>query len=210
MTAIRHHWFFDFDGTLCDTERDIKAAWRASFRTLGLECPQFDSVYRTGPSLQTVLRQLYPERIGDSGFLDAFLGAFRSHYDNSTFEETVPYPGIAAWLSRLKDEGCTLYIATNKRLCALRRILEKLGWANGVFADLYGPDRTPGVQRTKPDFLADALRERGIAAADAVMVGDTKGDVDAGRANGMWTIACTWGYGTREELAEADEIRERI
>ena len=44
---MRKHWFFDFDGTLCDTEADIKAAWRAAIRGLGRECPRFDAVYRT-------------------------------------------------------------------------------------------------------------------------------------------------------------------
>ena len=38
------------------------------------------------------------------------------------------------------------------------------------------------------------------------MVGDTKGDVASGAAAGMYTIGCTWGYGSREELEGADEI----
>ena len=50
------------------------------------------------------------------------------------------------------------------------------------------------------------MAARGIDPADAVMVGDTKGDVDAGTAAGLYPIGCTWGYGTREELEGADEI----
>ena len=38
------------------------------------------------------------------------------------------------------------------------------------------------------------------------MVGDTKGDIDAGRANGLATIGVTWGYGTAEEVASADMV----
>ena len=53
---MRQHWFFDFDGTLCDTEADIKSAWRAALRNLGRDCPHFDSVYRTGPTLDQVVR----------------------------------------------------------------------------------------------------------------------------------------------------------
>ena len=59
---------------------------------------------------------------------------------------------------------------------------------------------------SKAELLAEVMRLRGIDPADAVMVGDTKGDVTSGTAAGMYTIGCTWGYGTREELEGADEI----
>ena len=62
------------------------------------------------------------------------------------------------------------------------------------------------LTRLKPDLLAKLLADLRIDAADAVMVGDTKGDVDAGKANGLATIGVTYGYGKREELAEADRI----
>ena len=35
-------WFFDLDGTLADTDRDIREAWKATLVDLGLECPGFD------------------------------------------------------------------------------------------------------------------------------------------------------------------------
>ena len=62
----------------------------------------------------------------------------------------------------------------------------------------------------KPDLIAHLLKDLPIDPADAVMVGDTKGDVDAGRANGLRTVGVTWGYGSREELADADEIVEEV
>ena len=34
----------------------------------------------------------------------------------------------------------------------------------------------------------------------------TKGDVEAGKANGMATIGVTWGYGTPEEVSSADHV----
>ena len=39
-----------------------------------------------------------------------------------------------------------------------------------------------------------------------MLVGDTKGDVDAGKANGMATIGVTYGYGTPEEVSAADAV----
>ena len=67
-------------------------------------------------------------------------------------------------------------------------------------------DTTDGRPLSKAELLAEVMRLRGIVPADAVMVGDTRGDVVAGSAAGMYTIGCTWGYGTRAELEGANEI----
>ena len=47
-----------------------------------------------------------------------------------------------------------------------------------------------------------------MSPAASVMVGDTALDIEAGRANGVRTIGCTWGYGSRDELVQAgaDEL----
>ena len=58
---MKHHWFFDFDGTLCDTEEDIKNAWRATIRELGLDLAPFEMLYVTGPSLDDMVRTMWPE-----------------------------------------------------------------------------------------------------------------------------------------------------
>ena len=39
---MRRFCFFDLDGTLADTDRDIREAWKAALRDLGLDCPDFD------------------------------------------------------------------------------------------------------------------------------------------------------------------------
>ena len=82
-----------------------------------------------------------------------------------------------------------------------------LGWEN-LFDGVWSFDSFPGVKYKKPELLARLLGELGVSPSDAVMVGDTKGDIDAGKANGVHTIGVTWGYGSREELSEADEICE--
>jgi phosphoglycolate phosphatase len=52
--------------------------------------------------------------------------------------------------------------------------------------------------------MARLLKELGVDPADAVMVGDTAGDVDTGKRNSMATVGVTYGYGSREELSQAD------
>ena len=201
--AMRHHWFFDFDGTLCDTEADIKAAWRAAIRGLGRECPQFDRIYRTGPTLDQVTYMLFDDATPE--LVARIRELFGPAYDASGFPSTHPYPWVLGWLAELRAQGCKIYVATNKRWRPLKALRTRLGWEN-VFDGWYAFDMYEGRRLTKAELLAHVMETRGIDPADAVMVGDTAGDVKSGKAAGMYTIGCTLGYGSREELEGADEI----
>ena len=199
---MRRHWFFDFDGTLCDTEADIKSAWRAALRNIGRDCPHFDRVYRTGPTLDQVVYMLFDDATPE--LVDAVKAQFRTCYDAGGFPATRPYPWVPGWIADLKRQGCHVYVATNKRWNPTSILMEKLGW-DVLFDGFYSFDMFANPL-SKAELLAEVMRQRGIDPADAVMVGDTKGDVTSGAAAGMYTIGCTWGYGTCEELEGADEI----
>ena len=58
------YWFFDLDGTLADTDPDIRAAWKAALRDLAVECPNFDRDFVAGPTIEEMARRLLPD-VGD-------------------------------------------------------------------------------------------------------------------------------------------------
>ena len=203
----RGHWFFDLDGTLARTGEDIVAAWKQAIADLGPTCPRFDEVFSIGPTLEKVVYDLFDDASPE--LVAQLLERFRPNYDESGFPNTVPYHGIPEWLDSLKASGAKLYIVTNKRHAPTQGIVKKFGW-DSVFDGVWSYDSIPGVKYKKPDLLAHLLKILSIDSADAVMVGDTRGDVDAGKANGMWTVGVTWGYGSRDELAEADELKEKL
>ena len=213
---MQKHWFFDLDGTLFDTEEDIKLAWLATIRSLGRECPRFDELYRTGPSLGDMAAILFPDDPDPAALAASIRTAFAPIYDTSGFPATLPYPQAVRWIGELKAAGAHLYVATNKRMSPTRLILRKFDFLD-FFDEIYTSDMYLGAARApdgiptnrtvgKAQILAAALAERGIAPSDAVMVGDTLLDVEAGKANGMRTIGVTWGYGARDELLSADEL----
>lgn len=199
------HWFFDLDGTLARTGEDIVSAWKKSIAEMGLSCPHFDEVFKIGPTLEKMAHELFgditPERVAE------LTARFKPNYDESGFPNTVAYPSIPESLAALKAGGAKIYIVTNKRHAATQRMVEALGW-NALFDGVWSFDSFPGIKYKKPELLARLLGELGVDPSDAVMVGDTKGDVDAGKANGVHSIGVTWGYGSKEELSEADEICE--
>ena len=53
--------FFDFDGTLGDTRNGICNAWKQTIAELGVECPDFDRLFRVGPPVDMMAKLLFPE-----------------------------------------------------------------------------------------------------------------------------------------------------
>lgn len=190
------HLFFDFDGTLLDTQADVCADMRATLLALGLEPDRFFAEFRIGPPLHQVLRDIYPELA--AGAAERFIEEFRVRYDSSDYPTTRPYPGIESLLTEAAAEGKKLYIATNKRYAPTERLLRKFGWTS-LFTDVFAVDKFPGSPMAKVEML----RRGGVPTASAVMIGDAATDVFAGKAAGFHTVAVTWGYDSAEQLAAA-------
>ena len=202
---MKHYWFFDLDGTLADTDKDIREAWRATLADLGIECPNFDRDFVAGPPIETMAEILFPGLYTDELGVKLRAG-FGDHYDHDGFPNTFEYPGVMDAVRKLKSLGCEVFIATNKRFAGATLMAEKFGW-DRVFdfiyaGDMYKDDPSIGKLK-KPALLAKILADRGISAADAVMVGDTASDFEAARANGVESVGVTWGYGKPTELALA-------
>jgi len=196
------HWFFDLDGTLARTGEDIIVAWKGALADLGRDLTDFDRVFKIGPPLEKIVYDLYADATPE--LVSALMGKFKPLYDESGFPNTVPYPGVPELLSALKAAGANVYIVTNKRHAPTQGIAVKFGW-DRLFDGIWSYD-TFETKYRKPELLARVLADRMIDSKTAVMVGDTRGDVDAGRANGLATVGVTYGYGSRAELDEADSL----
>lgn len=201
-------WFFDLDGTLADTDPDIRAAWKATLKDLGLDCPNFDRDFVAGPPIEDMAKALFPDSYTDE------LGArlrkgFGDHYDHDGFLHTFEYPGILDRVREIKASGATVVIATNKRYAGALLMAKKFGWEkvfDGIYAgDMHMNDPKIGKMR-KPELLRFLLAKYGVSPADAVIVGDSASDFIAAKENGIASVAVTWGYGKPEELKMADRV----
>ena len=200
---MRKFWFFDLDGTLADTDRDIREAWKAALSDLGLDCPRFDEVFVAGPPIDEMTRRLFPDRFTPA-LADDVRRLFALHYDNDGFPNTFEYPGVLAEVRAVAAAGATAAIVTNKRHAGATAMARRFGW-NGVFAGgVWSGDMFPGRKLAKTELLAEVMRRLGAAPGESVMVGDTASDFEAARANGVFSVGVEWGYGRPDELAEAD------
>lgn len=199
-------WFFDLDGTLADTDADIRLAWKSALADLGLVAPDFDEKFVAGPPIDEMVRVLFPDR-ADAALVDAVREGFGRHYDRDGFPLTREYPGVLDRVRALKASGARVFVATNKRYAGATAMAAKFGW-DRVFEKIYAGDMhrdDPAIGKLrKPALLAFAMREIGAAPEDCVMVGDTANDFEAARANGIESVGVRWGYGRPEELSTAD------
>ncbi|MHB1374526.1 MAG: HAD family hydrolase [Thauera sp.] len=187
------HVLFDLDGTLIDSAPAILASYRDAFAAAGLEPVIPIDAGIVGPPLLETLEMLAGTT--DAGVVDRLAVGFKASYDSTGYRQTAAYAGVGDMLQRLADAGCSLSIATNKRLLPTRLILDHLGWSSH-FAAVYALDLFEPRLPHKAAMIARLMQDRGIAPEQAVYVGDRSEDGESADANGLPFIAATWGYGS--------------
>jgi HAD superfamily hydrolase (TIGR01509 family) len=113
-------------------------------------------------------------------------------------------PGARALVERLLEEGLTVCAATSSRHAEARATLEAAGVADLVPCATSADD----VERGKPhpEMLHTALEAAGLAAEEAILVGDTPYDVQAGLEAGVAVVAVRCGGSGDAELSGAVAI----
>src|SRR5262249_30615895 len=104
-----------------------------------------------GPPVRVVFENL----LGADADPDHGVRAYREHYAREGIALCEPYPGIAEQLTRLKEEGHTLFVCTSKLETFALTILERIRFTE-MFATIYG-ERIAGEH--KPELLARLIRE---------------------------------------------------
>lgn len=111
-----------------------------------------------------------------------------------------PVPGAEELLQRIKRAGGKVAVVTHDIASAARQHLRALGWEELV-DEVVGLDICP-VKKPAPDPLVQACRRLRQRPQEAVMVGDSPWDLQAGRAAGcQGVVGVLTGLGTKEELS---------
>ncbi len=196
MTPLAPPWqhlravLFDLDGTLIDSAPDLARAANALRADRGLE-PLPLSQYRPhgGSGARGMLAQAFGLRPADAGY-ESFKQEFLDRYAQLMFDNTQPFPGVAAQLAGLRAAGLALGVVTNKAERFALPLVAALALGIEV---VVGGDSTAHV-KPHPAPLLEAARRLGLPAANCLYVGDDERDIVAGRAAGMSTAVAAWGY----------------
>jgi len=185
---------FDLDGTLADTAYDIIATLNFILDREGLEpIPLAQARDLIGHGSRALLQRgfaLQHREIGPEK-LDRLFAEFLTHYAQHLVDETRLFPGAEAALERLSGVGHKLAVCTNKHEVPSRDLLTRLGVAP-LFAAICGRDTFPFC-KPDPRHLTQTVKLSG-GDGRAIMVGDSKTDIDTARAAGLPVIAVPFGY----------------
>ena len=186
---------FDLDGTLVDSAPEIQASINAGFGPLGIKPFELEAVKSMiGGGAAVAIRRaatildmpLTSEQ--ESAVYDRFMAT----YARVSASGRGLYPGAHEVLGLLKAEAVPLALCTNKSLPVARIALDALGLTQ-YFGSIVGAEEGR-PRKPDPDPLQRALAPFGVAAPDAVMIGDSNADIAGAKAAGCRSVAVTYGY----------------
>ncbi len=195
---------FDLDGTLIDSRLDLIHSVNAMLLHIGR--PELDGdmiASYVGDGAPALVRRALGDT-DDEALLRAALEYFLGYYRLHKLDHTTVYGGIPEVLARLANSSNgvqrQMVVLSNKPANSSRAIVRALG-VGDFFVRVYGGN---SFTTKKPDPLGvqTILRETGVAAAEALIIGDSSIDVLTGRNAGLWTCGVTYGFAphTLEEV----------
>ena len=182
--------FFDLDGTLVDSARDMHTALAALCGERRVAVPPFARVREiVSRGARAVLRAAVGD---DEATVDAVLPRFLELYVATGMVHTHAFAGIDALLQNLDDQDVAWGVVSNKAAGLVARVMDKLDYAKRAAA-VVGGDTLP-QRKPDPAPVLHACTLAGVDPARCVFVGDDPRDIQAGRAAGLYTVAAAWGY----------------
>ena len=182
---------FDLDGTLADTAPDLAAAVNRLRTDRGLD-PTPYSVLR--PTASAGARGMIGAAFGltpaDEGY-EALRLAWFDNYQAAIAVDSTLFGGVSELLAGLTEAGLAWGIVTNKPARFTDPLIPLIGLGH---ADCIISGDTMPFAKPHPAPLLEGARRLGLAPEQCWYVGDDLRDIEAGRAAGMPTVACAWGY----------------
>jgi phosphoglycolate phosphatase len=186
---------FDLDGTLTDAAPDITASLNEVFEKRGL-LPFYvnDVKAMIGHGAPKLIERALAARDATSLDKQAILAEFAATYSNRATRLTRPFDYVEEVLQHFHEAGVKLAVCTNKPQKLTDIILRELDLAKYFDAIIGAREGLPA--KPDPAGLHLALSQLGVEASQAVMVGDSDPDAEAGKAAGMRVILASFGYST--------------
>jgi phosphoglycolate phosphatase len=187
---------FDLDGTLVDTKHDLTHALNAVLAQEGHAPVSTKSLgHLFGHGARALLEKglaLNGVAATDSALIDRLQSAFLDHYRANIAVDSRPFPGAVDAMASLRARGFRIAVCTNKTEALARQLLDTLGLSGAIDAFVGGD--TYSVSKPYAEPVLGAISRAGGAPGRAVMIGDSKTDIDAARAARIPVIAVTFGY----------------
>lgn len=195
--------FFDLDGTLTESGIGITRSVQYALEKMGKPEPDVRKLLVfVGPPLKEQFMK-YAD-LDEAGAQQA-VRYYRERYAVTGIYENRPYPGIPEALAYL-HKNYILAVASSKPEAYVRQILDHFQLTQ-YFDEIVGAEMN-GTRTQKREVVAEALRRLQLEnhRDEVLMIGDKEHDVYGSREEGISCIAVGYGYGTKEELIQAEPL----
>jgi pyrophosphatase PpaX len=176
---------FDFDGTIINTnDLIIKTLKKVAKDKLDLNLNQEKITEMYGLAIDEQMRILDPKR--ELELIDYYFDLYLEKVNS----ETVLFEGIEALLKELTNKNYDLYILTNNNTKDTTQSLDRLNILK-YFEDMITMD---DVNSAKPDpeGLQILFKRNNIDKNEALLIGDSPHDIEAGEAFDIETVLVGW------------------
>jgi phosphoglycolate phosphatase len=193
---------FDLDGTLIDSKTDLANSINLMLADVGR--PQLDEAVVggfVGDGVRVLVRRCLTATDPDHQPPDDELhkrgiALMHQYYADEMLKTTRLFPHVAETLDSFKDKRKA--VVTSKEVRFTRILLDYFKIAER-FDVIVGGD-TVSARKPDPEPVREAIRLLGGSASEAVMIGDSENDINAGRGAGTVTCGVTFGFRTAEQL----------
>ena len=195
-----NYYFFDFDGTLCDTTEGIFNSIIYSLECYGIQEADREKLkFFVGPPLFESYKTVYGVSDEDANWL---IAKYRERYKTKAAEESAIYEGITDLLKELKNRGKKIAIASSKP----RVFVDEISKHHGidVYYDFVSAEDFKNNHSSKKELINACFDHFGNPdKAEVIMVGDRFYDIDGANAVGVDSAGAVYGFGTEDELKKA-------
>ncbi|MGE3247920.1 MAG: HAD hydrolase-like protein [Beijerinckiaceae bacterium] len=194
---------FDLDGTLAETAGDLIATLNVILAREEIgPVPLAEGRKMVGAGARALIQRGF-ERAGrdiEGPRLEKLFDDFIAHYEANIANESHLFDGVEAALDNFAAEGWLAAVCTNKIEAPSRHLLGALGAAHR-FAAICGQDTfragTEAIFKPDPRALLMTIAKAGGDPQRAVMVGDSRTDIDTAKAASVPVVAVDFGYTDR-------------
>lgn len=193
---------FDLDGTISESAEGIRMSLEHMIKETGVPMVDLsDYTKYIGPPLLDTIKNLckIPEEKWDEAYT-----LYKNYYDQKGRFTNKPYDGIEEVLTKLREKGVKLAVCTSKLEEVAHVVMKELGLFD-YFDAVCGSNRE-STRKDKKDLIPYAVETLGGTLPEAVMLGDTRYDAKGAMECNVDFIACSYGYGTDEEMAKYNPV----
>ena len=183
-------FIFDWSGTLSDNTHLFLEVCRRMFVTLGKE-PLSDEEIKRNFTLpyMTFWNKYFPDLSKEKQ------DKLYHQYIHEVGEPSL-HRGVEETLKYLSQKGYKLFVLSSDHLSTLLPEVNRSGVANLI-------TKVVGASHEKKWDMISLLEDFDLDKDKTFYVGDTSGDIEAGKYAGLKTVGITWGFQDKNILASS-------